>query len=259
VPRRCSKSMVLNGSLLAILLTASAAFSFTNTAKKPVAKHPARKPQAAKTVATQSQAQPPARRLRPAELPPAAPQVTYGDRELTIVAENSTLADVLNAVRRATRSVIDVPAAASRERVFVRIGPAAPSAVLTKLLEGSNYDYLILSANDDPGSVQRVVLTTRRSEGAANPVAASVAPTQTPPRDDDAAPEEPAQVESAPEEQNNVPDSGAQEGQQPEPPTQAEPQAPPNNGVKTPEQLLEELRRMQQQQQQQNQTPTNEN
>jgi len=64
---------------------------------------------------------------------------------LTIDANNSTLADVLTGVRRETKAAIDLPAGASGERVVASIGPGTPQNVLTALLNGSRFDYIILA------------------------------------------------------------------------------------------------------------------
>lgn len=58
-------------------------------------------------------------------IPAVAPQVTYEDGLLTIVAPNSTLGDILRSVRKHTSADIEIPATAS-ERVVTRLGPAPP-------------------------------------------------------------------------------------------------------------------------------------
>ena len=62
------------------------------------------------------------------------PQVTYENNELTIVAPNSTLADILRAVKKLTGAEIDVPAAP--ERVVTRLGPGPARDVVADLLNG---------------------------------------------------------------------------------------------------------------------------
>src|SRR5512135_3857717 len=62
----------------------------------------------------------------PQELPPVAPTVTYRGGLLTIVAENSTLQDILTGVRKATGATVDAPAASAGERVATRLGPGEP-------------------------------------------------------------------------------------------------------------------------------------
>jgi hypothetical protein len=58
-----------------------------------------------------------------------APHVTYQDGQLTIVAPNSTLADILRAVRKLTGAEMDIPPNAN-ERVVTNLGPGpAPGVV----------------------------------------------------------------------------------------------------------------------------------
>src|ERR1022692_387674 len=52
---------------------------------------------------------------------PVPPQVSYQNAQLTIVAPNSTLGDILRAVRKQTGAEIEIPAAP--ERVVTHLGP----------------------------------------------------------------------------------------------------------------------------------------
>jgi hypothetical protein len=88
------------------------------------------------------------------------PQVTFQNGLLGIRAENSTMADVLRAVQRATGASIDFPGFAS-ERVNVDLGPGPLRDIVMSLLDGSRYDY-ILVASQQPNSIERMVLTMRR-------------------------------------------------------------------------------------------------
>src|SRR5258708_39364667 len=65
------------------------------------------------------------------EPPPAkAPLVTYKEGQLTIVAENSTLSDIVAALRSATGAVIDLPPDAPNERFWLRVGPGPARKVM---------------------------------------------------------------------------------------------------------------------------------
>ena len=81
---------------------------------------------------------------------PVAPQVSYQNGQLTIVAPNSTLADILRAVRKQTGAEIDIPEA--RERVVTRLGPGPARAVLAELLNGSRFNYVLLGPRMKAGS-----------------------------------------------------------------------------------------------------------
>ena len=59
-------------------------------------------------------------------IPAVAPQISYQDGLLTIVAPNSTLGDILRGVRKHTTADIEIPATAN-ERVVTRLGPGRPA------------------------------------------------------------------------------------------------------------------------------------
>lgn len=140
------------------------------------------------------------------------------------------------------------------DRVAAKLGPASADTVLTALLRGSHFDYLILASTDRPDIVQRVILTP--SSGSGLSASAGVQPLQprpgmvlVQPIDDD---------EGNPDEQAGVPQPQIQPMQQPgvqlqQPIQQSGNGQLQNNTPKTTEQLLEELKQMQMQQQQQNQ------
>jgi hypothetical protein len=95
------------------------------------------------------------------------PQVTFQNGLLGIRAENSTMADVLRAVQRATGASIDFPGFAS-ERVNVNLGPGPLRDIVMSLLDGSRFDY-ILVASQQPNSIERVVLKMRRDSSRPSP------------------------------------------------------------------------------------------
>jgi hypothetical protein len=93
--------------------------------------------------------------------PPQPPAVDWDGKLLTIDADNSTLAAVLGAVRDRTGASIEIPGAASRERVFVHLGPGPVRDIISALLYGTPFDYIIESADDDSDTLRSVVLTPR--------------------------------------------------------------------------------------------------
>lgn len=95
------------------------------------------------------------------EEPTRAPLIAWDGKQLTIDAENSTLADILEAVRAQTGASIEMPSTASVERVFVHVGPGPPRDVLSSLVYGMRFDYVIETADDDPDTLRRVVLTAQ--------------------------------------------------------------------------------------------------
>jgi hypothetical protein len=191
----------------------------------------------------------------PQELPPVAPTVTFRGGQLTIVAHNSTLFDILTAVRKATGAVVDAPAASAGERVATRLGPGRPREVLSALLDGSPFDYILLGSSQDPGGVRRLILTSRSGSGAAadsgstSPSGVMFSRPAQPPVPTDSSEDEDVSPGQSVEPAEEVP---------------PEPQTAPPPEVKSPEQLQQELRqqeeqqRQQQQQQQQQQQPQQE-
>jgi hypothetical protein len=111
--------------------------------------------------------QPPPPPLTPEQMPPNAPQVSWDGEKLTISSDNSTLADILAAVRRLTGAEIDVPQGASSERVAARLGPGPAREVLASLLSGTDFNYVIQAADENPLGVQSIFLTPRSKVGAA--------------------------------------------------------------------------------------------
>ena len=97
----------------------------------------------------------------PEQLPPRPPEIAWDGKQLSINADNSTLYDILMAVRSRLGASIDVPASASSERVAVHLGPAPARAVLSALLEGSNYDYIIKARESNQNEIQSMIVTLR--------------------------------------------------------------------------------------------------
>src|SRR5467141_2129518 len=92
---------------------------------------------------------------------PSRHQVSYEDGQLTIVAENSKLGDILAAVSERMGADIELPASASDERIWVRLGPGPARRVLAALLGGTDLDYVIQASDTDPEGIQSVLLTAR--------------------------------------------------------------------------------------------------
>lgn len=96
-------------------------------------------------------------------------QVSYRDGLLGIRANKATLSEVLFAVQQRTGADISIAAGAEQERVVAEIDPAPAPEVLARLLNGSRFNYMILSAADDPLRLDRVILSTRTEGGFAAP------------------------------------------------------------------------------------------
>ncbi len=203
--------------------------------------------------------------LSPEQMPATPPQVAFSNGFLTIVADNSTLGDVLRAVHRQTGAAIEVPGNAT-ERVVGKFGPGAPRDVLSSLLNGSHFNYVLLGSATNSSALDRVILTSRPAgteEAAAQqqqPNVGMAAGTPTPtmpgaagqPAENADFNDDSGEVLQQPVDGNgdDQMDQAQTEDQQPPQPTQP---FAPGGAVKTPEQLLQELQQRQQQLQQQQQ------
>jgi hypothetical protein len=92
-------------------------------------------------------------------------EVTYRNGLLGIRANKATLSEVLFAVQQRTGAEVSIAAGAEQEKVVADIAPAPAPEVLARLLNGSRFNFLILSAVDDPGHLDRVILSPRPDGG----------------------------------------------------------------------------------------------
>jgi hypothetical protein len=183
------------------------------------------------------------------QMPALPPQVQYSNGQLTIMAENSTLSDILRAVRTQLKAEVEIPSNAN-ERVVGHFGPGSARDVLNALLHGVHFNYVMVGSAAHPDGVDRLILTSK-SGGAPDPGTAMAAPspqvTTESPADEAAAPDVEPPTEDDAETANT-------NGETPPPPTPDGQQQ-----AKTPEQLLRELQQQQllqqQLQQQQGQQP----
>jgi hypothetical protein len=183
-------------------------------------------------------------------MPAVAPQVSYQDGLLTIVAPNSTLSEILKGVRKHTAAEIEIPTA--NERVATRLGPGPAREVMAELLNGSRFNYILLGSPTDANQLVRVVLVAKTgpdtpSEPASGDADAAAASPSAPgaatalvhhPDPPDASEDTPA------DDGTDEAETAAAEAEQPPPAEQP--------GVKTPQQMLQEMQQRQLQMQQQN-------
>jgi hypothetical protein len=199
--------------------------------------------------------------LRPAHMPAVAPRISYEGGQLTIVASNSTMADIFAGIRGVTGVKIEVPSGPGGDRVAAKIGPAPLRSVLLSLLQGSRYDYVILGSVQDPEKVERVILTPKLGGGTQPTAAAAAAPLLREPEPDpelmESADPEPGSIGGPEENEGFAPVPQPAQPQSPSDQPQGQPQPAntpnPNGTPKTPEQLLEDLKRLEQERQQQQQ------
>ena len=185
--------------------------------------------------------------------PASAPHVAFQNGRLTIVAQNSTLGDVLRAVRAQTGAAVEMTANET-ERVVGNLGAGPARDVLASLLNGSHFNYVLLGSATNPNALERVILIPKSGSGEevapAAPADAGPAQEQTatavpPPGDTDEM--------SGDELNDDSTDADAQGDNSQANQAEDQQQSPlaPQPNVRTPEQLLQELQRQQQIQQQQ--------
>jgi hypothetical protein len=90
--------------------------------------------------------------------------VTYQNGQLTIDAENITLAAVLELVAKKTGAVIDVPPGSGLDPIFEHVGPGQANDVLTQLLKGSQFNFVIVSSPQHRSEPEQVLLSLRQPE-----------------------------------------------------------------------------------------------
>jgi hypothetical protein len=209
--------------------------------------------------------QPPPKPLTLEQQPASPPQISYKGGQLTIMARNSTLGDILRGVRAQTGAAVDVPPNAT-ERVVGNFGPGPAREVLAELLNGSHFNYVMLGSTTNPDGLVRLILTQRVGGPAepavaqyTQPVAAAPPPPAEPQETDtnaDADFSDDQADQSGDDFQDQNPDADANQQQQE--PLQQQGAPTPQPGVRSPEQLLRELQQRQlllQQQQQQGTPP----
>lgn len=153
--------------------------------------------------------------------PPKPLDVSYRNGLLAIRANKVPLSQVLAAVHQRTGAEITLAPGADQERIVVDLGPASAPEVLSKLLYGSQFNFLILSAANDPSRLDRLILSPRAdsatmplppmpTEEAAQDVAPDTPQDQPPP--DSEAQVQPDMPPQPPRPEVPVPTPGADRG-----------------------------------------------
>lgn len=189
------------------------------------------------------------------------PQVSFANNQLTIVAPNSTLADILKAVRKQTGAEIDVPNAP--DRVVTHLGPGPARDVIADLLNGSRFNYVLLGSPGDDSVLTRVVLVAKSAPESITPAPAATENAQAAQPVDAAQPDQAAAQDAEAEQQaddSGTDDSDQQATDADQEQAQQQQQQDQQQGIKTPQQMLQEMQQRQmqlQQQQQQSGQPVN--
>jgi hypothetical protein len=159
-------------------------------------------------------------------------QISFVKDQLSIKADNSSLTAILHEF--SAKSGMTIEGLGGDERVFGTFGPGDPRDVLDDLLNGTSYNLVLLGTLSN-GAPRQLILSPAAHSAAAAATPARV--TQTVAEDN-----EPEQEPPPPPEPPQQQPADANQQQNP-------------NGVKTPQQLFEQLQRMRQGQQTQQGQP----
>src|SRR5580700_5592488 len=173
---------------------------------------------------------------------PVPPQVSYQNSQLTIVAPNSTLGDVLRAVRKQTGAEIDIPSAP--ERVVTHLGPGPAREVVAELLNGSRFNYVLMGSSTNDATLSKVVLVAKTgpdtASGPNGPTLAEQQQLGIVPGNPVSSQQDPGpdanEAEAQEENTDEAADQAAAEAEQP---------APDQPAAKTPQEMLQEMQQRQ--------------
>ena len=245
----CNRALLLVVGIL-VLTGGSAASATPKKHRKRTVKKPP----------VQQVEQAPAGPVSPSTLehqPASRPEVSFEEGKLTIVARNSVLSEVLREVKSKTGADVDVPSNAS-ERVVGFFGPGPARDVLASLLNGSHFNYVLLGSPANANALEHVILIAKSGPDEVTPspgaAAAPAGTMQAQPVQRQVQPQPQPEEAAGEEVTEDAPDADSEQA-----PQSGEQQSPIQNGqpgIRTPEQLLQELQRQQQQvQQEQQQQP----
>jgi len=189
----------------------------------PTPTPPVASPQPTQPAAPQQQQAAPAVAPSLLQQPAQEAQIVFAGDTLSIHADNSSLTAILRGF--AAKSGMQVEGLSSDERVFGTFGPGTPRDVLADLLNGTAYNLVLLGDLSNGAPRELILMPSTRGGGA--PAAAAPEPDEAVSNDQETADAPP-----------DVP-----------PPTPPPPGATPGNGVRSPQQLFEQLQRMRQGQQ----------
>jgi hypothetical protein len=189
--------------------------------------------------------EPPPPPLTPSQRPPQPAQVTYTDGTLSVAADNASLNQILRQI--ASDTGMKITGDVTEERVFGQYGPDSPAEVLAALLDGTGSNMILV--HHDGTEHPELILTPRQGGPTPpNPNAAAFNNRNRP---------EPEEPPSRAEQQQPYPPAPGPRGNPPVNPGASPGASPANssqpdnpNGVKTPQQIYDQLQRMRQQQQQ---------
>jgi hypothetical protein len=88
-------------------------------------------------------------------------RVEFRDGKLSIWADKATLASVLYEIQRRTGAEVSIPPSASQEKIVADIPPSPAREAIAALLDGSNFDFILIGSDKDPQALHSIILTAR--------------------------------------------------------------------------------------------------
>jgi hypothetical protein len=186
--------------------------------------------------------EPPPVPLTPSQRPPQRAQVTYADGALSVAADNASLNQILRQI--ASDTGMKITGGVTDERVFGHYGPADPAQVLATLLDGTGSNMILVHHDGDAPS--ELILTPRQG-GPTPPNPNAAAYNRPEPEEPPSQAVQPPPPYAQPQANPVIPPTNAAAPNGTSPANSSQPDNP--NGVKTPQQIYEQLQRMRQQQQ----------
>jgi hypothetical protein len=153
-------------------------------------------------------------------------EVVYKNGRLSIWADNVSLAELLSQVASKTGADIPLPAKAAQEQVVVNIGPLPVRDALAALLNGSQFNFVLVGSDGDPANLKSVMLTFRGMR-VAQPASDCRAPADGDQPEPEASPHperQPQLQEGASQQENPQPQEDPRQQEAPQPPEAQPPQ-----------------------------------
>jgi hypothetical protein len=102
----------------------------------------------------------------------AAPAVSFDGRSLSLTVENQSFGQVMSLLQQQTGLQFEIPSDLQSLRLpLVDINQLSVRQALLKLLQGSNYDYILVAAPGDPDMIQKLLVLGKSSKISAAPSA----------------------------------------------------------------------------------------
>jgi hypothetical protein len=226
-----------------IRFVAFTSFAFAAVLSAQTAPIPQPKPSATVPAASTLPATPPTTAPTPpptpAEEQPKHAQVTLANGALSVSADNSSLNQILRQISHETG--MKITGGVVEERVFGQYGPATPNQIISDLLEGTASNMLFV---DRTGNTPAELILTPRQGGPTPPNPNAATFDEKPESEEESQPEPaPPHAEASPERNRTFPPIAPASGAS-NPADASQPDSP--NGVKTPQQIYEQLQRLRQ-------------